>query len=357
VGGVTIRYKNEERHYPAGTTFGLERLTPAGALAPVPQPKTPPAEQPAPSRAAGPDRPLHVPEPVREWAALRDSLRAEKKFAEADRLRERIAQIGYAVKDSPAGPVFTLTQYPDSNSVPSHLDKPDAVEWSVTLLAQDKAGEIIRAADSALRWGGDHSLEVVIVDDASDGEARAALADFASGDERVRLVHLKDRVGEGAGRNATLRAARSKYVAILGGHMEIVGDIFTPLAAVLADDSVGAAGSNPLVTEDLFTFHPAPTPEADAIEFYLFAFRRERLRQVGWLDEKFVFYRNLDLDWSLAFKDKGRRLVAAPGLPLVAHEHPYLRMDPVERDRLSKKNYRRFLDKWRGRRDLLVSKT
>ena len=356
-GGVTIRYRNEERHYPAGMTFGLERLTPAGALAAVPLLKTPLAEQPAPSSAASPDRPLHVPETVREWAALRDSLRAEKKFAEADRLRERIARVGYAVKDSPSGPAFTLTQYPNSNSVPSHLDQPAAAEWSVTLLARDNAGEVIRAADSALKWSGDQSLEVVIVDDASDGETRAALADFAGSDERVRLIHLKERLGEGAGRNATLRAARGKYIAILGGHMEIAGDIFTPLAAVLADDSVGAAGSNPLITDDLFTFHPAPASEADAIEFYLFAFRRERLKQVGWLDEKFVFYRNLDLDWSLAFKDKGLRLVAAPNLPLVVHEHPYLRMDPVERDRLSKKNYRRFLDKWRERRDLLVSKT
>lgn len=144
---------------------------------------------------------------------------------------------------------------------------------------------------------------------------------------------------------------------ILGGHMEIAGDVFEALAAALADDSVGAAGSNPLVTANLFTFNPAPTPEADALEFYLFAFRRERLKQVGWLDEKFVFYRNLDLDWSLAFKGKGLRLRGVPNLPLVVHEHPYLRLDPVERDRLSKKNYRRFLDKWKGRTDLLVQHT
>jgi hypothetical protein len=31
------------------------------------------------------------------------------------------------------------------------------------------------------------------------------------------------------------------------------------------------------------------------------------------------------------------------------------RMDSVERDRLSKVNYRRFLDKWRDRKDLLVA--
>jgi hypothetical protein len=47
--------------------------------------------------------------------------------------------------------------------------------------------------------------------------------------------------------------------------------------------------------------------------------------------------------------------VGVPHLPLVVHEHPYLRLDPVEGDKLSRKNYRRFLDKWRERKDLLLS--
>jgi hypothetical protein len=49
------------------------------------------------------------------------------------------------------------------------------------------------------------------------------------------------------------------------------------------------------------------------------------------------------------------RLVVTPDLPLAVHEHPYLRMNPDERDKLSKKNYRRFLDKWRERKDLLLA--
>jgi glycosyltransferase involved in cell wall biosynthesis len=284
-------------------------------------------------------------------------LRAEKKYAQADRLRDRMTQVGYALKDSPDGPQFSRVTYASASAVPSFPDKPDAVEWSVTLLAHDNAGDIVRAARSALRWDAGHSLEVVIVDDGSGDEAAGALADFAcdAPRERVRLIFLKTSLGEGAGRNAGLRAARGKLVMILGGHMEIAGDVLTPLSAALSDDSIGAAGSHPLITDDLFTFHPAPTPEADALEFYLFAFRRARFAQVGALDERFVFYRNLDLDWSLAFRDKGLRLVAVPDLPLVVHPHPYLGMDPAERDKLSKKNYRRFLDKWRDRKDLLLS--
>jgi GT2 family glycosyltransferase/cyanophycinase-like exopeptidase len=360
-GAVTLQHPSATRRFVSGDTFDLAALTPAGLTTAAHRLSPKPAAPAAPPPSAE----LYVPEAVRHWAAQRDALRAEKKFAEADRLRERIAALGYGLKDSPAGPLFSLTQHTNSNSLPSQLDKPDAAEWSVVLLAQNNADEVLRAASSALRHGGQHSLVVVIVDDGSNDHTRAALADFGAGEERVRLVHLAGPLGEGAGRNAGLRSARGKFVMILGGHMEITGDVFAPLAAALADEAVGAVGSNALITEDLFTFQPAPTPEADAarlveadaIEFYLFAFRREHLGQVGWLDEKFVFYRNLDLDWSFAFKDKGLRLVGVPGLPLVVHEHPYLRMDPAERDRLSKKNYRRFLDKWRDRQDLLLKRS
>jgi cyanophycinase-like exopeptidase len=390
-GGVTIQHGRVVHVISTATTFELDLLTPAGAstsvikttpVAPAPHPTSPISDLPKKASSNSLEvrvladalrgnredaveerlrtlpKPLHIPAPLYQWAAQRDALRAEKKFAEADQVRERIAALGYALKDSPSGPVFSLTQYPNSNAVPSQLDQPDTVQWSVVLLAQNNADEIVRAVRSVLEWGADHPLEVVIVDDASSADTRAALADFAcdAPRERVRLVYLSGPLGEGAGRNAGLRTARGTFVMILGGHVEIAGDVFTPLTTALADETIGAAGSNALVTEDLFTFHPAPTPEADAIEFYLFAFRRDRLKRVGGPDEKFVFYRNLDLDWSFAFKDQGLRLVGVPGLPLVVHEHPYLRMEPTERDKLSKKNYRRFLDKWRERTDLLVSR-
>ncbi|MBI5292129.1 MAG: glycosyltransferase [Chloroflexi bacterium] len=352
-GRVTIRFNGEERNYPSGSTFDLERLTPAHALAaaPLPHLHTPILPHPHP-------HPLHIPPRLREWAAERDRLRAEKKFAESDHLRNRIAAVGYAVKDSPSGPVFTLTRHPGANAVPSQLDKPAALEWSVNLLASPAVGgnnrdEILRAARSVLQWAPE-SLEVVIVDNGSTDDTPAAIADLAVEDARVRPVFLATDVGEGGGRNAGLRASRGSRIMILGGHMQLVGDVFTPLAATLADEAIGATGSNGLTSADLFNFDPAPTAEADAIEFYLFAFRRDRLARVGLLDEKFVFYRNIDLDWSMAFKDRGLRLAITHGLPLTAHPHPYLSMDPAERDRLSKKNYRRFLEKWRDRKDLLI---
>ncbi|MBI3244167.1 MAG: glycosyltransferase [Chloroflexi bacterium] len=352
-GNVTLRYNGQERIYPDGAMFEMERLTPARVLTPPPEP----AATPSPAARPAAPRPLHVPAKVREWAEARERLRAEKNFAESDRLRDLITAIGYSIKDSPSGIFFSQTQYANSAFVPSRLTQPAACDWSVTLLAHNNQSEVLRAATSALRWSVGHSVEVVIVDNGSDDGAAEAIADFAADapEGRVRLVFLATTLGEGAGRNAGFRASQGRHLVILGSHMEITGDVFTPLAATLADPTIGATGSNGLVSADLFNFESAPTPEADALEFYLFAFKRDRLSKVSLLDEKFVFYRNIDLDWSFAFKDKGFRLVTTPDLPLAVHEHPYLRMNPAERDKLSKKNYRRCLDKWRERKDLLLS--
>jgi hypothetical protein len=350
LGHLTLRHSGQEVQYGNGERLPLDRLKAENAL----------TRQTVTVEAAIPVQPKAAPTPsvppqVLEWAEERNRLRAEKKFAESDKLRDRITAVGYAVKDSPNGPVFTLTRVNNASALPSHLDEPDAVDWSINLLAHNNADEIVRAARSVLDCEKDAALEVVIVDNGSDDGTAEAISGLASNDERVKPIFLAADGGEGVGRNAGFRASRGAYVMVLGGHMALAGEVLKPLADTLADSNVGATGSNGLVSTDLFNFNPAPTREADAVEFYLFAFRRERLNTVGLLDEKFVFYRNIDLDWSLAFKEKGLRLVTTPNLPLTVHEHPYLRMEPGLRDKLSKKNYRRFLDKWRDRKDLLLN--
>lgn len=349
-GRATIRYKGKEQHYREGDSFPLERLTPAHADEAKLQTSNSKSQNPKISNPQSP----YVPSRIQEWAKERDQLRVEKKFTESDRLRDRITTVGYSIKDSPSGATFSLIRCAKSFEVPSQLEKPAALEWSVNLLAHNNRTEIIRAAQSVLKWGRE-SFEVILVDNGSTDDTLEGIVDLACDDDRLRPIFLIDDLGEGAGRNAGFRASRGKHIMILGGHMELNGDAFTPLAATLTDERVGASGSNGLVSEDLFTFNPAPTSECDAIEFYLFAFKRDRLNHVGMVDEKFVFYRNSDLDWSMAFKDKGLRLVVTPNLPLVVHEHPYVRMNPDERDRLSRKNYKRFLEKWKTRKDLLLA--
>ena len=98
----------------------------------------------------------------------------------------------------------------------------------------------------------------------------------------------------------------------------------------------------------------------DAIEGYAIAFRRADVAARGPLDEHFRFYRNLDIWWSLVLRDEGegtapRRAVAVE-LPATRHEHRgWTSLPEAERDRLSKRNFYRIIDRFGSRKDLAAS--
>jgi GT2 family glycosyltransferase len=97
-------------------------------------------------------------------------------------------------------------------------------------------------------------------------------------------------------------------------------------------------------------------PDVDAVEGYLMAFRRELVEEGLRFDEKFKFYRTADIDVCFQVKARGLRATVTP-LPVSRHEHRMWANTPEEeRARLSKRNFYRFLDRWRGRTDLLVSR-
>ena len=54
-------------------------------------------------------------------------------------------------------------------------------------------------------------------------------------------------------------------------------------------------------------------------------------------------------------RDAGWRAVRTPPLPVARHEHRgWAALPEPERDRLSKRNFYRFLEHWGDRRDLLL---
>ena len=85
------------------------------------------------------------------------------------------------------------------------------------------------------------------------------------------------------------------------------------------------------------------------------AFRRSDAQGVGGFDPKFRFYRIADIEFCFRLRDRGGRAVVVPGLPIQRGEHRlWEAASPAERDRLSKRNMYRFLDKWGSRTDLLI---
>ena len=49
-------------------------------------------------------RKLKIPEAVQQLVEKRESLRKEKKWKEADKIREKIRALGYVIEDTPSGP-------------------------------------------------------------------------------------------------------------------------------------------------------------------------------------------------------------------------------------------------------------
>jgi len=172
--------------------------------------------------------------------------------------------------------------------------------------------------------------------------------------EGTDVVRLDSELGWAAGRNAGLRRAVGRVVVLVDGSVEAEAQILDPLVAALEDQAVGITGPFGIVTDDLREFHESRGPEVDAVEGYLMAFRRELVQKGLRFDERFKFYRTSDIELSFRVKAMGLRATVT-SIPVGRHEHRMWANTPEdERARLSKRNFYRFLDRWRGRTDLLV---
>ena len=310
-----------------------------------------------------------VPDDVQQMVAERAGMRQRQQFAESDSVRSRIGDEGYVVEDTSAGPrVRPKTAWErrrelwpaisSSADVGSLVDEPDTADVTFGIVASDYLDDVRRCLEGALNSCEDRSAEAIVVDNGSGGETGRWLEQTARSDSRLRVIHTDHVLGDGAAKNVVLKQSRGKIVVLLDPSAEVVGDIMTPIEELLRDDTVGVAGGYGLRTGDLHHFHDGEgeAGDMDAMQAYCFAFRRECLKDVGMMREGFRFYRNLDLDYSFQFKDKGYRIVADPTLPVELHEHrAWAELTEDMRDELSRKNFRRFLDKWGHRNDLLVS--
>ncbi len=306
-----------------------------------------------------------VPDEIRALADARALARASRDWAEADRLRAEIEAAGWSIVDAgfsyriapgapPTQEVGGDIRYGRSIDVPSRLSESATAPATVILVATDWPDDLERAL-SALRRHGPEDVQVVVVADGPSVEQENALADLPA----AEIVRTSGRLGLGVALNIGLRRAIGGVVIVMDTSVEPIGDVVTPLVRSLDDPTIGVAGAFGIVSSDLRHFSDAPPGDVDAIEGYLQAFRRDDAADRGPLDERFRFYRNLDIWWSLVLRDEGegrppRRALAVDDLPLERHEHRgWLSLPPNEVERLSKRNFYRIIDRFGSRRDLL----
>lgn len=311
-----------------------------------------------------------LPDATRALLDRRSEARARRDYAAADALRDQLRRDGYDVRDYPAESIVTPSRSYDAladaisrpEQAPSLLAAPDAREFSVCVYNTHWPSDTLRCINSVLRYAGTTDIEILVLDASEPDQRSNWLTATLTRDPRIRTLRADHLFGEAEARNTTLRLSQGRYCVLIDGSVEVVGDIFTPLRRALAQPRVVVAGPYGLVTDDLRHFHEDEGPDVDAIEGYLFAFPREALARVGWMDPRYRFYRNLDIDFSFTLRQKGvkdaatdpdRALVVE--LPVVRHEHRmWESLGEDERDKRSKKNFDVFLRKWHHHTHLMV---
>ena len=218
-----------------------------------------------------------------------------------------------------------------------HGWQPDAERWLLSVFTHTRA-----------------DFEAVVVDNSGDPRIAGWLTNRVA--ERLRVVSLDPPLGFGAAVDAGIEAAAGEVVVLFDTSVELNGDAVTALVAALSDPAVVLAGPFGLRAKGTMKeFEESEGPDVDAIEGYCMAFRRSDALAAGGFDPKFRFYRMADVEFSFRMREHGGRAVVLNGLPVVRHEHRlWESTEPHERDRLSRRNTYRFLDRWREREDLLV---
>lgn len=271
---------------------------------------------------------------------LADALRARLGAWRVDDLRDGTVLASRAdrrYERSGERDISSVSAVPDGRA-----NAPDRV-WSACIVTRDFPDDVERCVASLLRWLPPQS-EVLVLDQGSP-EAVARRVESGLRDARVSVILADRDLGEGAGRNALLRLARGRLLLQLDPSVELTGDLFSALARALAPPQIGAAGPWGLRAMDhLKQWDEVVTGACDAVQGYCFATRREPLLAVGGFDERFRFYRNLDIAVSLALRARGLSSVAAGAGTATRHAHrAWERLPDEEREKRSRRNYDRLV--------------
>ncbi|HEX7247885.1 MAG TPA: glycosyltransferase [Actinomycetota bacterium] len=295
------------------------------------------------------------PAAVLALAEARAGARAAREFEAADALRAEIEAAGWTIVDEPGGgwrlDEVIAAESADARLQPheieSRLVEPATDDVSVHWVCEGWPDDVARAVSSFRSHRGERRVRFVVAD--VTGEFGDAFADD------VEVVSLAEGSGWGAAMNASLRRATGRIVLVMDPSIEVSGDVLGPLEQALEDPEVGIVGPFGIVTHDLRQFDEVNGPgPCDAVEGYCMAMRRDVLASIEGFDERFRWYRTADIELSFRVKDRGLRTEVVP-VPVVKHDHRmWFETPPAERATWSKRNFYRFLDRWRDRWDLVL---
>ena len=292
---------------------------------------------------------MSVPEKVDELAKARLVARAEKNFALSDQLRDEIAAAGYDVLDVAGGyELRARARYPIYASTRDirHINTGKG-EIALAMIVDgfiDDAIETVRSIKAHCKF---QVVALVI------GEPGALVDEI---DTQFHILQMTENFGWGENVNALLKNITSKYIVIMDPSTRFTGDALTPVLAELQKGDYSAVGwrGGLVNTEDEWRSVEDKGPgEVDVLFSYFMALTREDAINAGGFNNRALYYRNADMEFSLKLRQSNGRLLQMD-LPLEqARHHGYYDTDPDYREVQSKKNYDRILDRYRGKNAIL----
>jgi hypothetical protein len=283
-----------------------------------------------------------------ELAQERLDARAAKDFAKADQIRDQIAALGFEVIDVAGGfefrakerfPTFASTRDIKSIKVSGDI----AVAMIVDGFTAD-AAEAVRTIKAQTK------TPVIALVTCEPAELIDEI------DLQFQLIAITENFGWGENANALLKNISSKYLVIMDPSTRFTGDAMTPVLAELNKGEFNAVGwrGGLVNTEDEWrSVDDKGAGEVDVLFSYFMAFNCLDATNAGGFNNRAIYYRNADMEFSLRLRHGNGRLLQMD-LPLEqARHHGYYDTDEEFREVQSKKNYDRILERFRGKAAIL----
>jgi len=283
-----------------------------------------------------------------ELAQERFDARAAKDFAKADLIRDQISALGFEVIDVAGGFEFRAKErfpkYASTRDIKAIKVEGDiAIAIIVDGFTSD-AAESVRSIKSNTKT----PIVAFVI-----GEP-AELVDEI--DLQFQIVSITENFGWGENANALLKNISSNYLVIMDPSTRFIGDAIAPVLAELNKGQYSAVGwrGGLVNTDDEWRSVDDKGPgEVDVIFSYFLAINCADATNAGGFNNRAIYYRNADIEFSLRLRNVNGRLLQMD-LPLEqARHHGYYDTDPEFREVQSKKNYDRILERFRGKSAIL----
>jgi hypothetical protein len=283
-----------------------------------------------------------------ELAQARLDARAAKDFAKADLIRDQIAAMGFEVIDIAGGFEFRAKErYPTYASTRDIKAIKVNSDIAIAMIVDGFTADAAETVRTIKAHTDTPVIALVTVDPAE-------LIDEI--DLQFQLIAITENFGWGENTNALVKNLSSKYMVLMDPSTRFTGDAMAPVLAELNKGEFSAVGwrGGLVNTEDEWrSVDDKGAGEVDVLFSYFLAFNCADATNAGGFNNRAIYYRNADIEFSLRLRQSNGRLLQID-LPLEqARHHGYYDTDEEFREIQSKKNYDRILERFRGKSAIL----